>query len=154
MKITDFIYAKTGVSLDLSSLADDPEEQALVASLLALVARSDGEISPDETVRIVALLQDRFHLGPEEAVSLVNRAANEFGASADLQGVIANVNEELSLPHKEELLAIVLHVISADERKDAAEMQLLTTLVRGLEVPDNIMEKVYAQYFQDRKSQA
>lgn len=152
MKITDFIYAKTGISFDLSSLADNPEEQALVASLLALVARSDGEISPDETMRIVALLQDRFHLGSEEAVGLVNRAANDFGTSTDLHGVIANVNEELSLEHKEELLSIVLHIISADERKDAAEMHLLATLVNGMQVPDNVMERVYEQYFHDRKS--
>lgn len=152
MKITDFIYAKTGISFDLSSLADSPEEQALVAALLALVARSDGEISPDETMRIVALLQERFHLGSEEAVNLVNRAANEFGTSTDLQGVIANINEELSLAHKEELLSIVLHVISADERKDAAEMHLLTTLISGMQVPDHIMEKVYEQYFLERKS--
>ncbi len=153
MKLTDLIYSKTGIAIDLTSLASDPEGQALVASLMVLVAKSDGGISRDETVRMVEILQGRFHLGAEEAVNLVNRAASEFRADADLDGVIANINEKLSLPHKEELMSMVLHVIAADDRKDAAEMKLLAVLVDSMNVPDNIMERVYAQYFQDQKEQ-
>lgn len=151
MKLIDLVYAKTGISVDLDSLADDREGQALVASLLALVARSDGDISREETMRMVELLRSRFHLGAEEALGLVSRAANEFGSSAELDGLVANINDELSLPQKEQLLNIVLHVIAADDRKDAAEMQLMADLVDGLKIPDNILEKVYASYFRDRQ---
>ena len=153
MKISDLIYAKTGITFDLTSLAGDPEGQALVVSLMALVAKCDGGVSPDETVRMVEMLQDRFHLAAAEAVDLVNRASSDFGVGADLNELIANINEELSLPHKEELMTMVLHVISADDRKHAAEMKLLATVVDGLNVPDSIMEKVYTQYFQDKKEQ-
>ena len=153
MSLKDIIYAKTGIAAGLTSLADDPEGQALVASLLAFVAKSDGGISRDETVRMVQMFQDRFHLASGSAVDLVGRAANEFGSGSDLDGLIANINEELSLESKEKLMSMVLHVISADDRKDAAEMKLLATLVAGLKIPDDIMEKAYARYFQDKSEQ-
>lgn len=153
MKLTDIIYAKTGVTIDLASLSNDPEGQSLVTSLMALVARSDGGISPDETSRMVELLEHRFRISSELAIDLVSRAADEYGENADLDGLVANINEELSLPQKEELMSMVLHVISADDQKIAAEMNLLATLVDRLKIPDNVMEKAYEQYFLERKGQ-
>lgn len=153
MKLKDFIYAKTGLSTELTDLADDPEGLALVASLLALVARSDGGTSPEETVRMVQMLQDRFHLSSGNAVDLVNRAVHEFGSDSELVGLVENINEELSLEDKEELMTLVLHVISADNRKGAEEMHLLATLIERLNIPDVIMERVYVRYFQDRQGQ-
>jgi uncharacterized tellurite resistance protein B-like protein len=153
MKLADLIYAKTGISLELTGLADDPDEQALVASLLALVARSDGTISAEESTRMVDLLRSRFHMGTQEAVNLVDRAINEFGADANLDGLVANINDELSLADKEDLIDVVLHIIAADNRKDAREMELLATLINGLHIPDNVMERAYAKYFQSQKAQ-
>lgn len=153
MKLADIIYAKTGVTIDLTSLNSDPEGQALVTSLMALVARADGGISPDETIRMVELLEHRFKLSSESAIDLVSRAAAEFGVNADLDGLVANINDELSLPQKEDLMSMVLHVISADDRKIAAEMNLLTTLIERLKIPDNLMENAYERYFQERKGQ-
>ena len=150
MKLIDAIYAKTGISLDLGSLADDREGQALVASLMALVARSDGDISRAENVRMAELLCERFHLGEQEAANLVTRATDEFGSTADLDGLVVNINDELSLVQKEKLINIVLHIIAADDRKHAGEMQLLTDLVEGLKVPDNVLEKAYDAYFRDQ----
>ena len=100
---------------------------------------------------MVELLRSRFHLGADEALGLVSRAANEFGTDAELDGLVANINEELSLPQKEQLLNIVLHVIAADDRKDASEMQLMADLVAGLNIPDKILENVYASYVHDRQ---
>ena len=152
-KLKDLIYAKTGIATDLTGLADDPEAQALVASLMALVAKSDGGISAHETARMVQMLQDRFHLASVAAVDLIDRATNDFGSETDLDGLIENINDELNLVQKEMLLSMVLHVISADDRKDAAEMNLLATLIERLNIPDNIMERAYATYFQDKKEQ-
>jgi hypothetical protein len=47
----------------------------------------------------------------------------------------------------------VLHVISADNEKDAGEMKLLAALIDGLKIPDNVMDKVYTRYFKDQKEQ-
>jgi uncharacterized tellurite resistance protein B-like protein len=153
MKLTDLIYAKTGFTIDLPSLASDLDAQTLVASLITLVAKSDGGISLDETARMVEMLRQRFPLDRGEALSLVTRAADELSEDSHLDEILAEVNDKLALPHKEELMLMVLHVISADNEKDAGEMKLLAALIDGLKIPDNIMERVYARYFKEQKEQ-
>ncbi len=153
MKLTDLIYAKTGFTIDLPSLAGDLDAQTLVASLIALVAKSDGGISLDETARMVEMLRQRFPLDRGEALSLITRAADELSEDSHLDEILADVNDKLALPHKEELMLMVLHVISADNEKDAGEMKLLAALIDGLKIPDNIMERVYTQYFKEQKEQ-
>ena len=152
MKLTDFIYSKTGITFDLPNLAADLDAQDLVASLIALVAKSDGGISPDETVRMVEMLRQRFPLDRGEALNLITRAAHELHADSHLDEILKEINNKLPLPHKEELMLMVLHVISADNEKDAGEMQLLATLVDRLKIPDNVMQTVYSRYFEEKKN--
>jgi uncharacterized tellurite resistance protein B-like protein len=151
MKLTDLIYAKTGITFDLPSLANDLDAQTMVASLMTLVAKSDGGISPDETVRMVEMLRQRFPLDPGEALSLITRAADELSVDSHLDEVLADINETLPLAHKEELMLMVLHIISADNEKDAGEMNLLSALIDGLKIPDKVMDDVYARYFAERR---
>ena len=153
MKLTDLIYAKTGFTFDLPNLAADLDAQDLIASMITLVAKSDGGISPDETVRMVELLRQRFPLDPGEALNLVTRAADELSADSHLDEILAEINDTLALPHKEELMLMVLQVISADNKKDAGEMNLLAALIEGLKIPDKIMSDIYERYFAERKAQ-
>ena len=157
MNLKDLIYAKTGITIDLKNLASDPDGQALITSLLALVAKSDGGISPDEMTRMVELLRERFGLQPGEALNMIARATDEIEAiaeGADLDELLSSVNDDLALPHKEELLLMLLHVISADNEKDVAEMKFLAAVVDGLKIPGKIMDKVYARYFEDRRKRS
>jgi hypothetical protein len=43
---------------------------------------------------------------------------------------------------------MLLHVISADNQKDVAEMKFLAAVVDGLKNPGGIVNKVYARYFE------
>ncbi len=151
MKLKDLIYAKTGIAIDLGSLASDPNGQTLIASLMALVAKSDGGVSPDEMTRMVELLRDRFGLQPGEALNMITRATDEVADTINLDELLRSVNDDLALQHKEELLLILLHVIAADDQKDVAEMKFLSAVVEGLKVPEKIMANVYARYFDERK---
>ena len=153
MKLTDLIYAKTGFTFDLPNLAADLDAQDLVASMITLVAKSDGGISPDETVRMVEMLRQRFLLEAGEALNLITRAADELSTDSHLDEILKEINNKMPLPHKEELMLMVLQVISADNEKDAGEMKLLATLIEELKVPDNVMNDVYQRYFEERKSQ-
>ena len=74
MSLVDLIYSKTGISIGLDSVTAVIEAQTLIASLLALVAKSDGGISPDETLRMVQLLRSRFQLRAGEALNMITRA--------------------------------------------------------------------------------
>jgi uncharacterized tellurite resistance protein B-like protein len=152
MRLKDLIYAKTGIDIAIDRLVSDPDRQILVASFLTLVAKSDGGISPQEMTRMVELLRERFRLQPGEALNMVTRAADEVAEAASLDELLDSVNDELALPDKEELLLMLLQVISADNEKDAAEMKFLAAVVDGLQIPDKIMEKVYGRYFEGRRS--
>jgi len=153
MKLTDLIYAKTGFTFDLPSLATDQAAQELVVSLITLVAKSDGGVSPDEMARMVEMLRQRFPLDPDEALSLITRAADELSSDSHLDEVMKEINDTLPLPHKEELMLMVLHIISADSEKDAGEMKLLATLMEELKIPDSVMNDVYQRYFDEKKAQ-
>ncbi len=149
MSLVDLIYSKTGISIGLDGIAGDIEAQTLIASLLALVAKSDGGISPDETLRMVRLLRSRFQLMPGEALNMITRAADELAAHTNLDEILVSANDSLTLAQKEDLMLMVLSVISADNQKEAGEMKLLAALIEGLKMPDKIMNKVYERYFEN-----
>lgn len=149
MSLADLIYSKTGISIGLDSIAGDIEAQTLIASLLALVAKSDGGISPDETLRMVRLLRNRFQLMPGEALNMITRAADELAVHTNLDEILVSANDSLTLAQKEDLMLMVLSVISADNQKEAGEMKLLAALIEGLKMPDKIMNKVYERYFEN-----
>jgi uncharacterized tellurite resistance protein B-like protein len=151
MKLTDFIYAKTGVTIDPQCLLSDIDAQTLIASLITLVAKCDGGISPDENLRMVEILRKRFGLQPNDALSLITRAAHDLVADTHLDEILDEINKTMSLPHKEDLMLMVLNVIAADNSKDVAEMKLLATLIDGLKMPGNIMDKVFERYFKEQK---
>lgn len=147
MSLLDLIIEKTGVRIASDSVACNYEEQKLIASLLALTARSDGGISPDENMRMVNLLCKRFGLGSDDASNLVARAANELRSHEQLDEVVDSVNEALTRSQKEDLVFMVLCVIAADGQKDTEEMKLLAKLVDRLQLPDQFMQKVYERDF-------
>ncbi len=147
MSLLDLIIDKTGIRTASDRIASDYETQILIASLLALVAKSDGGISPDENIRIVNLLCKRFGLGSDEALELVSRAVDELPNSDQLDEVVDSVNEAMTRSQKEDLMFMVLCVIAADDQKDAAEMKLLAKLVDELQLPDQFMQKIYERDF-------
>jgi uncharacterized tellurite resistance protein B-like protein len=152
VKLTDLIYAKTGFTFDLPNLAADLDAQDMIATLITLVAKSDGGISPDETLRMVEMLRQRFPLEAGEALNLITRAAHDLHADSHLDEILREVNKKLALPQKEELMLMVLNVIAADNEKDAGEMKLLETLIDGLKIPDSVMQDVYLRYFEDKRN--
>ena len=57
------------------------------------------------------------------------------------------IGVEKSGADQESQMLMVLNVISADNRKDAAEIRLLAALIEGLDIPDKTMSVVYERYF-------
>lgn len=143
MSLLDLIIEKTGVRTASDSVAGDSEAQLLIASLLALVAKSDGGISPSEETRMANLLSKRFGLRPDEVSDLIARATEEFPNHDQLDEVVDSLNDALSRTQKESLMFMVLCVIAADNQKDAREMQLLNKLVDTFRLPDATMQKMY-----------
>jgi len=152
MSIVDLIYSATGIRIGSDSLGNDANSQILIATLLALVAKSDGGISPDESLRMVELLRGRFQLQPGEALNLLVRSSDEMARrTTELDEMFTALNDKMTLAQKEDLMLMVLNVISADNQKAAGEMKLLATFLEGLDIPDKIMENVYERYFDNKQ---
>lgn len=81
---------------------------------------------------------------------MITRASDELATHTSLDEILVSVNDNLALAQKEDLMLMVLSVISADNQKDAEEMKLLAALIEGLKIPDKIMNKVYEQYFENK----
>lgn len=144
------VRAAIGPSVNRKKLAEDFAGQTLVASIMVICAESDGGISPDENLRMVQLLRQRFDLKAGEALALTTALADSFNDASDIDELLESVNRELSLSVKEDLMLMVIEVIAADNVKDPREILLLTNLVDQLNIPDDVMERVYAQYFEVR----
>ena len=152
MGLRDIILKLTGPSESRKYLVDNIASPELVASILVIFAKSDGGISPEENLRMVQLLREKYGLQPGEALELVTRLSAEDRAADESTVLLSSVNGEFSSAEKEELLLMALKIIAADQEKDAREMDLLATLVETLQVSEKTMDGVYARYFASRKS--
>ncbi len=151
MGLRDIILKLTGLSDSRKHLVDSIASPDLVAATLVILAKSDGGISPDENLRMVQLLREKYRLQPGEALELITRVAASDTTVEDSAALLASVNNEFSSADKEELLLMALKVIAADREKDAGEMEFLATLVEELRVDDETMDAVYSRYFESRK---
>jgi uncharacterized tellurite resistance protein B-like protein len=149
MKISDVIYEKTGVSLNLDNLSDDPEGQLMTAALLAEAGHSDGGISPDETTRIVELICGRFGVHENEAISLLVNGLEKLAEEGHYETLLSTLNDRFTLEQKEDLLVMALEVVAADGRKEASELQFISVLIDDLSIPEAVVKKAYNRYFQN-----
>lgn len=149
-KISDFLYAKAGITIGLDAITDDEEGQTLMAAVLVLAALSDGSASPVETVEITRLISDKFANSDAESIRLLANAAADIAAT-DSAALITAAKEDLALPYREDLLVMVLHVIAADERKEPGELKFVGDLAVKLGLPSSVLSNVYARYFNERK---
>ncbi len=150
--LTNLIYAKTGITINLESLSHDTDTQLMAASLLALAANSDGSFGTEEGVRIVELLGENFDLSEAEALSLLVRAGDELRNRPGLDALIDSLNARLQLPHKEDLLLMILEVVAADGCKEPSELAFFAEVVETLGIPDAVVDRAFTKYWSRRRS--
>ena len=153
-KLVDIVYAKTGMSLSRDDGNADRDFQFAVATLLTLVAQSDGSVSTEEVERIVVILRKKFQLDAGSALELMTSAFSDLPEPDGGSEIFAELDEILSLEQKEDLAVELLEVISADGRKEAGEMTMLAQTVFGLGIPNSVMSRAYDRYFQTRQGRA
>jgi uncharacterized tellurite resistance protein B-like protein len=105
------------------------------AALMVEVMLTDGTLSPAETVRIPELLQQRFGLGPEEAVELTELARQEVAEATSLYQFTALVNQHFSAADKYALVHKLWQVAYADSRLDKYEESLIRQVAELIYLP-------------------
>ena len=124
----------------------------LTAVLLVYVAKGDGNISESETKQMLDLLGDYFDLPSASSLELLTRAVADIAENPDLDNLLKDLSVILSLAEKEEIALMMLKVVAADGRKDAEEMDKLSTAAQIIDIPADVMHRAYDRYFEETMS--
>jgi uncharacterized tellurite resistance protein B-like protein len=128
--------------LDLPEHASDEPQRLTAAALLALVARADGRLRPEEEAALVALLGARFGLSEDDAAALVADSEDlpaNLDAASDLTDRILRETPSAERP---DLLALAYRVAASDGDVNEIEDNLVWRLGHLLGLKDREIEAI------------
>ncbi|MGI9201538.1 MAG: TerB family tellurite resistance protein [Woeseiaceae bacterium] len=123
------------------------DSQFLVAALLIFIARGSGSIEPEETAKMLDLIQEHFQLAGSETLELLTRAMSELAEKPELAELLAELGKTLSDDDKEDIAVMALKVIAADGRREVAEMEKFNQAVEAVGVSPEIVHRAFDRYF-------
>jgi uncharacterized tellurite resistance protein B-like protein len=142
--LSDWIYAKTHVAIDLSEIRSDEAAQALATTALAAAASVDGEYSESEASEIVSILTHEYGQAATAAVENLEEAVQHLAASGDVDALFAEIRTRMQLPHREQLFALLIRVVGADSRRAGSEWRFLDRAAKQLGLSDNAVTRGFA----------
>jgi len=130
--------------------ADGVEEydaQFLVAALLVYIARASGQIEPEESAKMIELIEEHFQLQGAESLELITRAMSEMVDRPQLAEGLIELASTFSDSEKEAVATMALKVIAADGRREFTEMEQFKLAMEALRISPEIVHKAFDQYF-------
>lgn len=125
------------------------DSQFLVAALLIFIARGSGTIEPEETAKMLDLIQEHFQLAGSDTLELLTRAMSELAEKPELAQLLAELGKTLSDQDKEDIAVMALKVIAADGRREVAEMEKFNQAVEAVGVSPEIVHRAFDRYFSE-----
>ena len=107
------------------------DSKFLVAALLVFIARSSGQIEPEETAKMLELIEIHFKMQGSESLELLTRAISEMAERPDLGASLAKLGSTLTDQEKEAIALMALKVIAADGRREVAAMEQFNNAVKA-----------------------
>ena len=149
MSDTIISYKLDGASLVVESKygTETYDSQFLVAALLIYVARGSGRIEPEESDKMIQLIEEHFQLQGADTLGLLPRAMSELAEKPELVGLLAELGQGLSDAEKEDIAVMALKVIAADGRREVAEMEKFNEAVEAIGVSPDIVHRAFDRYF-------
>ena len=123
------------------------DSKFLVAALLIFIARGSGTIEPEESAKMIGLIEDRFHLQGAESLELLTRAMTELAEKPEIVQTLIELGATLSDADKEDIAVMALKVIAADGRRQVAEMEKFNQAVEAIGVSPEIVHRAFDRYF-------
>lgn len=123
------------------------DSQFLVAALLIFIARGSGTIEPEESAKMLQLIQEHFQLKGSESLELLRRAMGELSEKPQLGELLAELGRTLSDADKEDIAVMALKVIAADGRRATTEMEKFNDAVEAVGVSPEIVHRAFDRYF-------
>ena len=128
------------------------DSKFLVAALLIFIAKGSGTIEPEETAKMIELLQDYFDLKSAEALELLTLAISELAERPNLGEALAELGQTLADQEKENIALMALKVIAADGRREVAEMEQFNAAVEAAAISPAIVHRAFDRYFSETMS--
>lgn len=128
------------------------DSRFLVAALLVFVARGSGSIEPEESAKMIELIEDHFHLQGPESLELITKAMSELSDMPSLTTLLADLGPSLSDGDKEDIALMGLKVVAADGRRHIAEMEQFDAAMTAVGIAPEIVHRAFDRYFAETKS--
>ena len=123
------------------------DSKFLVAALLIFVAQGSGSIAPEESAKMIELIEGHFKMEGSESLELLTRAMSELADKPGLGEHLAELGKSLSDQQKEDIAVMALKVIAADGRREFAEMENFSRAVEAVGVSPEIVHRAFDRYF-------
>lgn len=136
--------------IETSNETEVYDSRFLVAAMLVWVAKSDGRISAPETEKMLQLVGERFQLRSAESLEVLTQAITQLAENPDLSSILRGLSSVISADDKEDIAVMMLKVIAADGRQQAAEMDSLREAADILEISPESMHQAFDRYFDDK----
>ncbi len=125
------------------------DSKFLVAALLVYVARGSGRIEPEESGKIIELIEEHFHLQGAESLELITHAMAEMADNPTLATLLRDLAPTLSDGDKEDIALMGLKVVAADGRREVAEMEQFNRAMRAIDISPEIVHRAFDRYFSE-----
>jgi len=149
--VNDEIKSKTlrGTTLivETESGTETYDSKFLVAALLIYVARGSGAIEPEESTKMIDLIENYFQLQGSESLELLTRAMSELAEKPELQESLTELGQTLTDGDKEDIAVMALKVVAADGRREVAEMEQFNQAVAAIGISPEIVHRAFDRYF-------
>ena len=137
----------TTLVVETSDGTETYDSQFLVAALLIFVAQGSGTIEPEESAKMIDLIEEHFQLQGAESLELLTRAMSEIAEKPELRQVLTDLGPTLSDSDKEDIAVMALKVIAANGRRQVAEMEKFNQAVEAIGISADIVHRAFDRYF-------
>ena len=140
-------FEGTSLVIEIDGEPEIYNSQFLVAALLVFVAKGDGRITEDETVKMLQLVGEHFRLQSSESLALLTRAMSNLAENPDLDKLLKKLSKDLTDEQKEDVAIMLMKVIAADGDTDGGEMEAMTAACEIIDISPETMHRAYNRYF-------
>ena len=137
--------------VETASGTETYESKFLVAALLIYVARGSGTIEPEESAKMIDLIEGYFQLQGAESLEILTRAMSEMAEKPELVQSLAELGHTLGDADKEDIAVMALKVIAADGRREVAEMEQFNQAVAAIGISPEIVHRAFDRYFAETR---
>jgi len=123
------------------------DSKFLVAAMLIFIARGSGTIEPEESTKMISLIEEHFQLQGSESLELLTRAMREMAENPELGQALIDLAPTLTENDKEDIALMALKVIAADGRRHVGEMEKFNEAVHALGISPEAVHRAFDRYF-------